>query len=107
MISPVGGALTSSWTGSFLAPLFLAHFIRLRYHASPFTRQAVNTVTAKIDQFALPRGGAIANGWNFVKRMVGQWGGGKLVPQQPVPGRAGAGAGAAGGAGANAQNRAR
>lgn len=79
------GALT--FRSSFVAPLFLAHFIRLRYHASPFTRSAVDGLTGRIDSFAAGKPGVL-KGWNVVKRLVGTWGGGNLVN--------GAGAGAAG-----------
>lgn len=34
---------------SFLAPLFYAHFLRLRYYLSPPTRQAFGWVSAQID----------------------------------------------------------
>ncbi|KAL1407730.1 Transmembrane nucleoporin [Vanrija albida] len=80
------GALT--FRGSFVAPLFLAHFIRLRYHASPFTRSTINTIGAKIDQLAAGHPGAIQNGWTTVKRAIHAWGGGNLVPQ-PGPAPAG------------------
>ncbi|ORY28985.1 hypothetical protein BCR39DRAFT_533437 [Naematelia encephala] len=81
---------------SLLAPLFLAHFIRLRYHASPFTRIAVADITGRIDSVLLPRGGAVENAWVTVKRVVSTWGGGHMLPgdQQPP---AGAAAGAAAG----------
>lgn len=91
-----------SFRSSLISPIFLAHFIRLRYHASPFTQQAVNSVTARIDAFANARGGPVAQGWATLKRAIGAWGGGKLVPQQPIPGRPNA---AAGGAGAGAGAR--
>ena len=76
-------SLIPRFTSSFIAPIFLAHFIRLRYHASPFSRHAVNAVTARIDSLAGNQGGVVANGWAAIKRAVGSWGGGRLVPQQP------------------------
>ncbi|KAI9635146.1 putative endoplasmic reticulum protein [Dioszegia hungarica] len=98
------GALT--FTSSFIAPIFLAHFIRLRYHASPFTRHAVNALTGRIDGLAGNQGGVVANVWGTIKRVVGSWGGGRLVPQQPGQGAAAPGqAGGAGGAAAQAQAR--
>jgi hypothetical protein len=80
------GALT--WRSSFIAPIFLAHFIRLRYHASPFTRHAVNTVGAKIDGFTAGQAPAVQNAWATAKRVLGQWGGGQLVPGAQPAGRA-------------------
>ncbi|BEI84912.1 hypothetical protein CcaverHIS002_0503130 [Cutaneotrichosporon cavernicola] len=89
------GALT--WRSSFVAPIFLAHFIRLRYHASPFTRHSVNTVGAKIDEFTNGQSPAIKNAWATVKRVLGTWGGGQLVPgPQAAPRPAAPGARAAG-----------
>ncbi|KAK1928034.1 putative endoplasmic reticulum protein [Papiliotrema laurentii] len=85
------------FTNSFITPLFLLHFIRLRYHASPFSRQAVAQVVSRLDGFILPRGGAIANTYLTAKRIVANWGGGRLMTQQPPAGQpaaAGAGAGA-------------
>ncbi|CAD6573805.1 MAG: Rho GTPase protein rac1 [Tremellales sp. Tagirdzhanova-0007] len=61
----VVGALT--FRSSLIAPIFLGHFIRLRYHASAFTRQAVGSVTTRIDGFAGARGGMVANVWGTVK----------------------------------------
>lgn len=79
------GALT--WRSSFIAPIFLAHFIRLRYHASPFTRHAVNTIGAKIDGFAAGQAPAVQNAWGTAKRLLGTWGGGQLVPGPQAAGR--------------------
>jgi hypothetical protein len=87
------GALT--FRSSFIAPLFLAHFLRLRYHASPFTRTAVNGVTARVDNFAESKP-AVANVWTTVKRLIRTWGGGALVPAQPAPAAPPAAAPAAG-----------
>lgn len=93
------GSTDCRFRSSLIAPLFLAHFIRLRYHASPFTRQAVDDVTRRIDGLVAGKG-AVENAWGTAKRFIAQWGGGRLVPQQPVPGRAGAAGGAGAGAGA-------
>ena len=77
------GAIT--FQSSLLAPIFLAHFIRLRYHASAFTKQAVAHITARIDTFANQKGGAIANVWVQAKRVIGIWGGGNLVGSREAP----------------------
>lgn len=93
------GALT--FRSSFIAPLFLAHFIRLRYHASPFTRSAVDSITAKVDSLAASRP-PVQNAWTMVKRAIAAWGGGNLVgggaagrpPAAPAPAAAPAAAAA-------------
>lgn len=72
---------------SFITPLFLAHLLRLRYHASPFVREAVDNITARTDNIAANQGGAVQNYYGMLKRAVASWGGGNLVPQQPVQGR--------------------
>jgi hypothetical protein len=80
-----------------MAPIFLAHFIRLRYHASAFTRQAVANITTRLDGVLMSRGGAVANGWSKAKVLIERWGGLGAPPQaaQPRPAAAaGAGAGA-------------
>ncbi|ORX34290.1 hypothetical protein BD324DRAFT_177934 [Kockovaella imperatae] len=90
---------------SLMAPLFIAHFLRLRYHASPFTRQAVGRVTALIDARILPIGGRVAQAYEFVKRMIASWGGAGVQGAGQAAGPGAAGAAAAGGAGAGAAGR--
>lgn len=72
---------------SMITPLFLAHLLRLRYHASPFVREAVDSITARTDGFAARQGGAVQQYYGMAKRFIASWGGGNLVPQQPVPAR--------------------
>lgn len=97
-----------TFRSSLIAPIFLAHFIRLRYHASPFTRQAVGTVSSRIEGLGIVQSGPGATVWNTVKRIIGTWGGGNLVPTPPQAAQTGAGAGrgagAAGGTGRGAGN---
>jgi len=81
------GALT--FRSSFIAPLFLAHFIRLRYHASQFTRNAVNGVTGRVDGLVAANPAA-NNVWTTVKRLIRTWGGGALAPAQQPPAAPGA-----------------
>ena len=89
------------WRSSFVAPLFLAHFIRLRYHASLFTRTAVDGVAGRIDGLVNANPGA-KNVWTTVKRVIRTWGGGAMYPAgaaagapaaAPAAAPAGAGAG--------------
>ncbi|KAK8865900.1 hypothetical protein IAR55_001048 [Kwoniella newhampshirensis] len=88
---------------SVIAPIFMIHFIRLRYHASPFTRTAVDTITVYIDNFATGKGPAVQNGWNTIKRIIGAWGGQGLLRN----GAAGGGTGQAAGPGAQGAAAAR
>jgi hypothetical protein len=70
-----------------ITPLFLAHLLRLRYHASPFVREAVDSITQRTDSFAARQGGPVQQYYGMAKRFIASWGGGNLVPQQPAPGR--------------------
>jgi hypothetical protein len=79
--------LISRFRSSMITPLFLAHLLRLRYHASPFVREAVDSITARTDSFAARQGGAVQQYYGMAKRFIASWGGGNLVPQQPVPAR--------------------
>jgi len=77
--------LMNRFRSSMITPLFLAHLLRLRYHASPFVREAVDSITARTDGFAARQGGAVQQYYGMAKRFIASWGGGNLVPQQPVP----------------------
>jgi hypothetical protein len=72
---------TDSFQSSLLAPIFLAHFIRLRYWASQFTKIAVHDLTARIDAFANARGERVAGVWAQAKNLVIAWAGRVMVPQ--------------------------
>lgn len=100
LIRSLLGAIT--FRSSFITPILLAHFIRMRYHASPFTRNAMNNIGAKIDSFAAQRGGPVLNTWTTAKRFLHTWVGGGVAPGAAAP----AGAAPAAGAGAaNGQRR--
>ncbi|WVQ97340.1 hypothetical protein IAU59_004451 [Kwoniella sp. CBS 9459] len=86
---------------SFIAPLFMIHFVRLRYHASPFTRTAVSNATAYVDNFVAGKPPVLQNGWITIKRLVASWGGAPLLGAGP-----GAGAGVGQQAGPGAQQAA-
>ncbi|WRT64120.1 uncharacterized protein IL334_001049 [Kwoniella shivajii] len=93
------GVLT--FRSSFIAPLFMVHFVRLRYHASPFTRSAVGNVVIYINNFVSSKPAAVQNVWSTIKRVISSWGGvplfgpgtqgqGATQPQQAAgPGAAG------------------
>lgn len=84
------GGLT--FRNSFVAPIFFAHFLRLRYHQSTFTKAAVDGIGARIDGIAQKQSPAVQNAWGTAKRVIRTWGGGNLVGNRPRP----AGAQAAG-----------
>ncbi len=68
---------THSFVGSFLTPLFLFHFIRMRYFASPFTREAIGNLVGRVDSvMANSAPPAVANGWTTLKNAVNTWLGG-------------------------------
>lgn len=91
-----------SFRGSMITPLFMAHFIRLRYHASLFTRDAVAVVQDRIDTFVGNQGGILQKAWETAKRMITSWGAANVIQggQPPAGAAAAGGAGGAGGAGA-------
>ncbi|KAJ8661353.1 hypothetical protein O0I10_003105 [Lichtheimia ornata] len=44
----------ASFQTSILALIVFAHFLRLRYYLSPYTRDAIHQTTAQLDQWLLP-----------------------------------------------------
>lgn len=98
------GGLT--FQNSFVAPIFFAHFLRLRYHQSTFTKNAIDGITGRIDGVVAKQGAGVQNAWGTAKRVIRTWGGGNLVGNsnraQARPAAQGAGAAAAGGAQARA-----
>ena len=86
-----------SFRGSFLTAIFLAHFIRMRYISSAYTRQAVSAATQTIDRFLVGKPPALANAWGMGKTVVGNWMG-MTIPVQQGPGVAAGGAAPAAGA---------
>lgn len=78
---------------SFLTPIFYAHFIRMRFFQSAFTREAIVKVTTKIDQYAngpdVPP--VVKQGWGTVQSLIGRWTGTTLnAPVGQAPPAAGA-----------------
>ncbi|KAI9512358.1 hypothetical protein F5148DRAFT_1164320 [Russula earlei] len=71
---------------SFLTPIFYAHFIRMRFFQSAFTREAIVRVTAKIDQYVdrpeTPP--AVKQGWRTVQGLIGRWTGTTLNAPAPA-----------------------
>ena len=74
---------------SLLIPIAYAHFLRARYHYSSFTRDAIHTAVAIIDNYtnkpqAPP---AVKTVWEQSKTFVRRWAGSSIAPQ-PAPGAA-------------------
>jgi hypothetical protein len=72
---------------SFLTPIFYAHFIRMRFFQSAFTREAIIKVTAKIDGYVngpdMPP--VVKQGWGTVQSLIGRWTGTTLNAPVPAP----------------------
>jgi len=65
---------------SFVTPIFYVHFIRMRFFQSAFTREAIVSVTGKIDEYAnrpdVPP--VVKQGWGTLQSLVGRWTGATL-----------------------------
>jgi hypothetical protein len=77
---------------SFVTPIFYAHFIRMRFFQSTFTREAIVGVTGKIDEYAnrpdVPP--SVRQGWGTLQSLVGRWTGATLnAPAGQAPPAAG------------------
>jgi transmembrane protein 33 len=73
---------------SFLTPIFYAHFVRMRFFQSAFTRDAVTQVTARIDGYIngpdVPP--AVKRGWATLQSLIGRWSGSTLnAPAAQTP----------------------
>jgi len=60
---------------SFITPIVYAHFVRMRFFQSAFTREAIVKVTNKIDQYVngpdMPP--VVKQGWGTVQSFIGRW----------------------------------
>ncbi|GAA5993122.1 hypothetical protein JCM10908_001300 [Rhodotorula pacifica] len=88
---------------SLLAPLFFAHFLRLRYYLSPPTRKAFAWVSNKVDLFTVQNSKcppAVGKAVKVVRELIIRYSESIISVQQPgAAGAAGAGAGGAAAAG--------
>jgi len=95
LVRVIFGALL--FRNSFLTPIFYAHFIRMRFFQSAFTRDAIVIVTTKIDGYVngpdVPP--VVKQGWGTVQSLIGRWTGTTLNAPAPA-GQAPAAAAAAG-----------
>jgi hypothetical protein len=81
---------------SFLTPIIYAHFVRMRFFQSAFTREAIVAATAKIDGYAnrpdMPP--VVKHGWMTFQGLIGRWTGTTLhAAAQAPPAAAAAAAG--------------
>jgi transmembrane protein 33 len=74
---------------SLLTPLIYAHFLRMRYYQSAFTREAVSGIQKRIDtRVAQPGTPPVAvQVWGTTKMVIGRWAGATLQPAAPAGGR--------------------
>lgn len=79
-----------SFQNSLLAPLFYAHFLRLRYYHSAFTRQAVDGVIVRLDGLVAGQSPAVKNGYATAKGVVRKWAGSVLTKKEDGPAAAAA-----------------
>jgi len=81
---------------SFVTPLIYAHFIRMRFFQSAFTREAIVKVTLKIDEYVNKPDSppVVKQGWGTLQSLVGRWTGttlnGPAGQAPPAAGAAGA-----------------
>lgn len=71
---------------SFITPIFYAHFVRMRFFQSAFTREAIVKVTAKIDQYVnTPEmSPVVKQGWGTLQSLIGRWTGTTLTAPAPA-----------------------
>ncbi|CAE6422403.1 unnamed protein product [Rhizoctonia solani] len=74
------------WNG-FIAPIAFAHFLRLRYYYSMFSRNAINAADGHIQNYVNGTPAAKV-GYEKVKEVVTRWSGTVLVPANAEPGPA-------------------
>jgi len=63
------------FSNSFLTPIIYAHFVRMRFFQSAFTREAIVKVTVKIDGY-INRAEVppfIKQGWVTLQGLIGRW----------------------------------
>lgn len=91
-IQPSSSTNRHSFQNSLLAPLFYAHFLRLRYYHSAFTRQAVDGVIARLDGLVAGQSPAVKNAYGTAKGVVRKWAGSVLTKKEDGPAPAAAAA---------------
>ncbi|GAA6026539.1 hypothetical protein JCM8202_002541 [Rhodotorula sphaerocarpa] len=93
---------------SLLAPLFFAHFLRLRYYLSPPTRQAFAWVSHKIDLYTVQNPKCpppVSKAVQVVRELIIRYSESIISVQQPGAAGAGAAAGAGNAAAEARRNR--
>jgi len=79
---------------SLLMPLLFAHFIRLRWYHSGFTRHVLQTSDAAIQRYVdSPNAHPVAKkAWGPVRQLITRWGGSPVIEPRAANAPAGAGA---------------
>lgn len=74
------------WNG-FMAPIAFAHFLRLRYYYSMFSRSAIRGADARLANYANTAPEPIKGVYRKARELVVRWSGNVLAPQpeQPAP----------------------
>jgi transmembrane protein 33 len=79
------GALV--FKNSFVTPILFAHFLRMRYFQSPFTKSAISTVAGRIDGLVnrpdMPP--VVKQVWATLQQLIGRWSGSTLAGANPRP----------------------
>jgi Transmembrane protein 33/Nucleoporin POM33 len=84
---------TLSFQSSLLAPLLFAHFLRLRFHLSSYTRGAFRDLNNRMDKFLLPPSAhpsippAVGHAYTTIKGYIIKYSqaGMQQAPPQPQP----------------------
>jgi len=84
LVRVILGALV--FQNSFLTPLIFAHFMRMRYFQSQFTKDAVHRAAFVIDGYVKRPGMPpfALQGWLMLQTAVGKWTGARLPAATPA-----------------------
>ncbi|KAG8684170.1 hypothetical protein FRC09_015565, partial [Ceratobasidium sp. 395] len=70
------------WNG-FMAPIAFAHFLRLRYYYSMFSRSAIRGADARLLNLVNSAPEPVKGGYTKVRELVSRWAGNVLAPAAP------------------------
>lgn len=71
------------WNG-FLAPIAFAHFLRLRFYYSIFSRSAIKSADTRVQGYVNGTP-ALKDGYAKARELVVRWSGTVLAPNEPAP----------------------
>lgn len=77
-----------TFRNSLLTPIIYAHFLRQRYYQSAFTRNAIDYVNRRVEDYVRKPGTppVAVQVWDTFKMLLTRWAGAALAPQQPPAG---------------------